>query len=132
MADHESSTVAGLVRGILNDVRDLIREEIALARAEIREEIGAVRTVAVAYGAAVGAAVLGVILLCIAIGNAIAYFLHWPEWTGYGIVGLVLLGIGYGLSVYGRGRMAEVRTLPKTTETVKENLEWMQNKSAGK
>jgi len=33
------SSFVGLVRGLLDDVRELIREEIALARSELREEV---------------------------------------------------------------------------------------------
>src|SRR5690348_8804416 len=41
MAETDPNSVAALIRGLLDDTRDLIREEIALARAEIREEITA-------------------------------------------------------------------------------------------
>src|SRR5205823_3317948 len=120
----------GLIRGLLEDTRELIREEIALARAEIREEISAGQTVAVAFGAAAFGAFLGVVMLCITLGGAIAYFLNWPTWSGYGIVTLLLAGGAYVLVRYGRGRLAHIRALPKTSETVKENLAWMQSKSA--
>ena len=45
---------------------------------------------------------------------------------------LLLLSSAYVLVRYGRGRLAHMRALPKTTETVKENLAWMQSKSAEK
>jgi hypothetical protein len=132
MAEHEAESITGLVRGILDDTRDLIREELALARAEIREEISAVQTVGVAFGGAAVAATIGIVLLCIALGSALAYALNWPAWAGYGIVAVVLLGTAFALVQYGRTRLAQVRALPKTTETVKENLAWMQSKSGGK
>jgi hypothetical protein len=132
MADHETESVAGLVRGILDDVRDLIREELALARAEIREEIEAAKLAAAAMGGAALAAAIGAVMLFIAIGNAISYLLAWPAWAGYGIVAVLLLAGAFGLVLYGRRRLAALRALPKTTETVKENLSWMQSKSAGK
>jgi hypothetical protein len=36
MADTTDASVSGLIRGALDDVRDLFREELALARAELR------------------------------------------------------------------------------------------------
>jgi len=57
MAEQDTN-IAGLVRGLLRDTRELIREEIALARAEIREEISAAQTVGIAFGSAALAALL--------------------------------------------------------------------------
>ncbi len=127
---YETESIAGLIRSLLDDTRDLIREEIALARAEIREEIAATRTVGIAFGAAAVAAVLGATLLCIALGGAIAYFLTWPTWAGYAIMTVLLLSGAYLLVQYGRGHIGKIRALPKTTESVRENMAWMQSKSA--
>jgi hypothetical protein len=130
MAEQQSESVGGLIRSLLDDMRELVREEIALARAEIREEIALARTVAAAFGGALMAAILGAVMLCVALGGAVAYLLGWPGWSGYLIVGLLLFGGAIGLVQYGRGRLAAIRTLPKTTETLKENLSWIQSKSA--
>jgi Putative Actinobacterial Holin-X, holin superfamily III len=132
MADSDPTSVPALIRGLLDDTRDLIREEIALARAEIREEITAAQSVATAFSAAALAAGIGAVLLCITIGGALAYVLGWPAWAGYGIMTLLLFGAAFGAVQYGRRQLVGVRALPKTTQTVKENLAWMQNKSAGK
>ena len=132
MAEHDQDSVAGLIRSVLDDTRELIREEIALARAEIREEIGAARSVGVSFGGAADAALLGATLLCITIGGAIAYFLDWPAWAGYGITALLLLGGAYALVSYGRRQLANVRALPKTTDSLKENMAWIQSRSAEK
>jgi Putative Actinobacterial Holin-X, holin superfamily III len=132
MAEYEAESIPGLVRSILDDTRDLIREELALARAEIRDEMSAVQTVGVAFGGAALAGAIGTVLLGIALGGALAYALNWPAWAGYGIVAVLLLAGAFALVQYGRGRLARVRALPKTTETVKENLAWMQSKSGGR
>jgi hypothetical protein len=128
MAD-DTNSVAGLVRSLLADTRDLLREELALMRAEVREEVAQLRSVAVSFAIAAVAGAIAAVLLCIALGSAIAYFLEWPVWTGYGIVA-VLLALAAVLFVSrGRSEMANVRALPKTRETVKENVEWIQSKS---
>jgi fructose-specific phosphotransferase system IIC component len=133
MAEYDEHTsIPGLIKGLLDDARDLIREELQLARAEIREEITALQTVAIAFGVAAVVGLVGVMLLSVAVGGALAYFLHWPSWAGYGIVAVLLLAGGWGLCLYGRGKLRVIRAIPNTTETIKENLAWMQNKSVQK
>ena len=129
MANRDADSMADLIRTVLTDTRDLIREELALARAEIREQLSTAVTAGASFGAAAAAALLGFVLLAIAVGGLIAYALGWPAWAGYGIVAIVLLVISCGLWVAGQRRFARIRTLPRTTETLKENLEWIQNKS---
>ena len=129
MAEQHADSLRGLVQGLLEDTRDLIRAELALAKAEIREELSAVTTVGVAFGAAAFAAILGVTLLALAVGGALAYAFHWPAWAGDGIVAVLMLGSAWWLIGYGKGHLKKIRTLPKTTQTMKENLEWMQNRS---
>ena len=118
-----------LIRSLFSDTRDLFREEIALARAEIREEISTAFTVGAAFIAAAVAALIGFAILCVAIGGAIAYALGWPTWGGLAIVAVLLLVGAMGVALYARAQLARVRALPATTETVKENLAWMQSKS---
>lgn len=130
MAEYDERTsIPALVRGLLDDARDLIREELQLARAEIREEISQVQSAAIAFAVAAAVGAMGAMLLSIAIGGAIAYFLRWPPWAGYGIMAILFLAGGWGLALYGRGRLKTLRAMPETTDTMKENLAWMQNKS---
>ena len=44
--DYVQESIGTLLRGILADMQTLIREEIALARVEIREQAGRARTAA--------------------------------------------------------------------------------------
>ena len=125
----ERTSIPTLIKGLLDDARDLIREELQLARAEIREEISALQTVTIAFAIAAVVGLFGAVLLSIALGGALAYFLRWPSWTGYGIVAVLFLAAGWGLCLYARARLRDVRAIPNTTATMKENLAWMQNKS---
>jgi len=128
MAENEAS-IPGLIRSLLDDIRELIREQIAIAREEIHEEVGTVTRTVTAFGAAALAGLVGIVLLAVAIGGAIAFLLDWPAWSGYGIVALILLGGAYLLYLSGRRKLSDIRRLPKTTETMKENLAWLQSKS---
>src|SRR5437763_934281 len=79
MAEHDEQTsIPGLIKGLLDDARDLIREELQLARAEIREEVSALQTVTIAFAVAAVVGLLGAMLLSVALGGALACFLRWP------------------------------------------------------
>jgi len=112
----QESTVS-LIRGILNDIRTLIREEIALARVEMREQAGRARAAALAFGG---------IFLLVAIALGIAYLLGWPAWAGFLIVALLLCIGGYFTLASGRKQLASVHGVPEeTVTTLKENSEWI-------
>ena len=130
MSEYRSEpSIKDLIRGVLDDTRELIREEIALARAELREELSKARTAAIAIGAAAVAGVIGVVMLCVAAGGALADLLEWPAWGGYGIVAFVLLAGALALVTVGKKRLTSIRALPKTVDSLKENVEWVQTKS---
>ena len=130
MAEYDDRTsIPVLIRGLLDDARDLIREELQLARAEIREEISAAQTAVIAFAVSAAVGLMGAVLLSVAIGSAIAYFLHWPAWAGYGITALLFLAAAWGLCLYARARLKTIHAIPETKDTIKENLAWIQNKS---
>ena len=133
MAEYdERTTIPALIRGLLDDARDLIREELQLARAEIREEVSQLQSAVIAFAVAAAVGLMGTMLLSVALGSAIAYFLRWPPWAGYGVTAILFLAAAVGLSLYGRGRLKAIRAIPETTDTIKENLAWMQHKSVEK
>src|SRR5688572_29644308 len=77
----QTESIGGLLRGILMDVRTLIREEIALARVELSEQAGRARAAAVSFGIAAVALACGGLLLLIALATAIADVFDWPVWA---------------------------------------------------
>src|ERR1051325_9561639 len=125
----ERTSIPTLIKGLLDDARDLMREELQLFRAEIREEVSALQTVAIAFAVAAVVGLLGAMLAAVALGGALAYFLKWPTWAGYGATAVLFLAVGWGLCLFARARMRVIRAIPNTTDTMKENIAWMQNKS---
>src|SRR5258705_13525045 len=93
LVQHDS--IGGLIRGILTDIRTLIREEIALARVEIREQAGRAKAAAMSFGIAVAALAFGGIFLLVAVALGIANLLGWPAWTGFLIVAVLLCARGH-------------------------------------
>jgi MFS family permease len=121
---HDS--IRGLIRGILTDLRTLIREEIALARVELSEQAGRARTAAMSFGMAAAALVFGGTFLLIAIAIAIADLLNWPLWAGFLIVAVVLSLVGFVTLASGRRQLRTLHAVPEeTVSTLKENSEWI-------
>jgi len=124
--DFVQESMGSLIRGILNDLRTLIREEIALARVEIREQAGRAKAAALSFGIAAAALVFGGIFLLVALALGIANLLGWPAWTGFLIVALLLCVGGFVTLSSGRKQMAGVHAVPEeTVTTLKENSEWI-------
>ncbi len=124
--DFVQDSIGGLIRGILTDIRTLIREEIALARVEIREQAGRAKAAAMSFGIAMAALAFGGIFLLIAVALGIASLLGWPAWTGFLIVAVLLCLGGFLALSFGRKQLASVHALPgETVTTLKENSEWI-------
>ena len=124
--DYVQESIGSLIRGILTDMQTLIREEIALARVEIREQAGRAGAAALSFGIAAAALAFGAIFLLVAIALGVAYLLGWPAWTGFLIVALVLGIGGYFTLSSGRKQLAGVHAMPEeTVTTLKENSEWI-------
>ena len=122
---HDES-IGGLLRGILMDVRTLIREEIELARVEIREQAGRARAAAVSFAIAAVSLACGGILLLVALATGIADLLDWPIWSGFLIVAMLLSLVGMVTLSSGRKQLQKVHAVPEeTVSTLKENSEWI-------
>lgn len=122
MAYETDTSLTGLVRGVLDDARDLVREEIALAKAEARLELGKAASAGARFGAAAVAGWFALMFVLFAFALGIPAAVGWPAWTGFAIVG-VLLALGAGvLFMSARGAARRVQPLPRTVESVKENF----------
>jgi hypothetical protein len=129
-----------LVRGIVNDIGDLIKQQFRFAQAEMRSDMRKTREATMALAAGAGVALLGLIVLTL----MLVHLLHWltipadaakahdpaglPLWACYGIVGAVITGIGGALVLAGKKKFDSFNPLPdETVKTVEENLQWTAN-----
>ena len=124
MPDQELSII-DLLKSAVRDAQDLVRGEIALAKTELRDEMRRMGGGVALLAGAAAAAIVGVIFLLATIAWLISEGLDWPVWTGFGIVTVLTLAAAGALAYMGRSRMAVGPQLPKTMETMKENMEWM-------
>jgi len=131
----EPSTT-GLLRGIINDIGDLIRQEVRFARTELRADLRKSKEAFCYLALGAGTAALGGILLSL----MLVYLLHWltdplrsdpasiPLWGCFGIVGGVFLALGAALLWTGYSKFESFNPLPdETAQSVKENVEWIMN-----
>jgi uncharacterized membrane protein YqjE len=119
-------SIRGLLRGILMDVRTLVREEIALARVEIREQAGRAKAAALSFGIAIAALAFGGIFLLVALATAIADLLNWPTWAGFLVVAVLLSLVGMITLTFGRKQLQSVHAVPQETiSSLKENSQWI-------
>jgi len=89
------STVAPLVRGIVEDSQKLLRQELTLVRVELQEEARRLRDAVVLSGVGVGVLLVGLLLL----GGALACFLFefvgiLPLWGAIGLAAALCLVVG--------------------------------------
>jgi len=132
----EEASTTGLLRGIINDISDLIRQEVRFAKTEIKTDLRKTREAVTVLALGAGTAVLGVLLLAL----MLVFLLHWlsspagtdlgaiPLWGCFGIVSAVLLVAGGVLGWMGYKRMQSFNPLPdETAQSVKENVEWITN-----
>lgn len=123
--DGEISTLQ-LISELLRDVRTLMRQEAALARAEIREEVG--RAVIALAVLAVAAGTLGLagLWILVAVTRGIAYLFNWPLAAVYAGVGVALGIIGTVLFAIAWHQLHKLQMLPKTRETLRAHT-WLRS-----
>jgi hypothetical protein len=135
-APHDEASMSGLLRGIINDIGDLIRHEIRFARTEMKADLQKTRDAMAVLALGAGAALLGAILLAL----MLVHLLHWlsssagtdpgaiPLWGCYGIVSAVFLALGAVGLYAGYAKFKSFNPLPdQTAQTVKENVGWIAN-----
>jgi cobalamin biosynthesis protein CobD/CbiB len=124
------SSISTLLSGIVGDAQTLVRQEIALARQEVREELANAKNAGIKLAIAGAGLAIGGLLLVLALAQALADLLNWPAWAGYAIVGVVVAVVGYFLLTSAQKSLQEVKPIPeKTVETIKENVEWIKDRT---
>jgi hypothetical protein len=117
-----NESVGGLVRGALDDMRELVREELLLARVELRHELSKATAAGMQFGAAGVSLMFAAAFVLIALALGISAAFEWPAWAGFGIVAVLLAVAGFVFVSGGRKAVREVRPLPRTIQAIKENF----------
>ncbi len=124
MASHNES-IPDLIRGTIRDGLGLLRDEVVLARTELREEYARLKGGLMTAAAAAIVGVLATFMLLNTIAWGVAYAFEWPPWAGFAVVTLPLTAVAVVLATMGRNMLARDRYMPKSVATLKENAEWI-------
>jgi hypothetical protein len=117
-------SAANLVSDIISNAQEIVRSEVRLAKAEIREEMA--KFLASAKKMAI-AAVVGLFALSFLLWSAAMLLQHvMPAWASTLLVGLGLAVIAAILYFSARAALHFPKP-EKTIENVKENVEWVKN-----
>lgn len=116
-AEHERSSLGALFNDLTQNVSLLVRQEIELAKTELKESASSAGKGAGMYA---GAGVAGHFVLLFL---SVAAFFGLSLWIGYGFSALVVAAlwtvIGLVLASAAKKKMQEIKGLPNTAETVK-------------
>ncbi|HTY72233.1 MAG TPA: phage holin family protein [Acidimicrobiales bacterium] len=118
-----------LVASATKDVQTLIRGEIQLAKAEVT---GAVKTAGTGIGLAVSAlevVLFAVLLFAFALAFGIDEALNWPLWSGFAIVGLLLVILAAVLGLLGLRKAKQVRGPEQTMLEANKTMEALADRS---
>ena len=117
-------SLAALLGGIMQDAKDLLVQELTLAKLEGHEELGRLKTAALLLGIGAGVAAVGGMLLSVMLVHGLSAYTDMPLWGCYGIVGSVLVVLGGMLLASGKHTAEGIDVMPRTVETMKENAQW--------
>jgi hypothetical protein len=128
-ASNEPSATT-LVSGIVKDAQELFKQQVALLKLEAEEDLRATTQAAIAMAIGLGIALIGAILLALAVVHLLAYLVPGqPIGVWYALVGLVVVicgGILVAIAIYEFSKINP--PLPQTQEALKETVEWQTNK----
>jgi hypothetical protein len=126
-SDEVSETSVGeLIGNISDDLSRLFRQEVELAKAELKQEASKAGKAAGMLGGAGFAGYLAVVLLSFALVFALANVMD-AGWAAL-IVAVIWAIIGAVLYANGRKKLKDVDPMPRrTVDTIKEDAQWMKN-----
>jgi Putative Actinobacterial Holin-X, holin superfamily III len=117
------ASLGGLVGQLTTDLGALLRDEVQLAKVELKEDVTHAAKVGGMFGAAGFAGYLTVVLLSFAAAWGLAEAV--PIGVAFLIVGIVWGVVGAVLFAAGRARMRDLDMKPEQTiETMQENVQW--------
>lgn len=111
-------TISGLAGGLASDVQDLVRGEMALARAEFDHKLHALLGSAISL---VGGALVAFSGLVVLLEGGAAVLTKWmPAWAALLIVGVVIVAVG---GLIARAGLAKLSLRNLTPERTAANLQ---------
>jgi len=123
LTDTNGRSISSVFRDIVHNIQEIVRDELRLAKTELREEAAKAKDAGILLG--IGA-LCGFFAVFFALFGAVFALSNVvPNWAAALIVAAVM-AIGAGLMLAsGRKRLRTVHPVPEhTVETVKESVQW--------
>jgi uncharacterized membrane protein YqjE len=117
------ASLGELFSEMTSEIGTLFRQEVELARTETREEVSRASRAAAMLAVAGVAALLTVSFLSAALAWLLDDVMHVA--LAFAIVGVLWMIVAAVLASIGRKRIAEMKTLPETTRSIKEDVQWL-------
>jgi len=117
------ASLSELISRLIGQSSTLFREELQLAKTELRQEIRKAGKAGGMFGAAAATGFLAVLLLSFAAAWGLGDLME--PWLGFVIVGVIWAIVAGVLAMQGKSAADEVdASLPETTQSVKEDVQW--------
>lgn len=122
----EERSLGDLFSELAAETGTLVRQEVALAQAELTDKAGKVGK-NIGFLAA-GGAVAYAALLAVTAGIIIGLAAFIPAWLSAILVGLIIGAIGYFLITSALAELKRASAMPRETiETIKEDVKWLKS-----
>lgn len=120
------ASLSPIVSGILQDVQTLFRQEVALAKAEVKQELVTARDAAIGFSLGAGVGALAALMLSFGLVHLIAWAGSLPLGAAYAIVGVAYAAVAGVSFMTGKKALDETDFVPhQTIQTMKENVRWI-------
>jgi MFS family permease len=119
--------VGELVSRVATDLSTLVRQELALAKAEVKQEAAQAGKAAGMFGVGALAGLMTLVFLSIA--GLFALALALPLWLSALIVAAVWGVVALVLVLLGSREIKHIEPPERTIKTVKEDVEWVKSRT---
>jgi hypothetical protein len=131
-----TSTIASLLQDLRDETTTLLRQEVALAKAELSQKTSKMTKQAVKLAIGGFIAYAGLIVLLFGFADLLSVGLSamglspsTAAWLGPAIIGIVVALIGYLMLAHAKKVMTEDTLVPeRTIDSLRENKDWAKTK----
>jgi hypothetical protein len=122
-----NESMTGLVTGIIHDAEQLLKQQFALLKHEVRDDMRKTALASAALVAGVVVLLYGALLVVVALPLLLAQYLPAvPMWAWFAIVGILICLVGGCMAYAGKKKFDSFNPLPdETAEALKENVQWI-------
>jgi len=121
-------SVTGLVSGIVSDVQELTKQQLALFKHEMASDLRTTKAIAYSSGIGLAGLSLGVLLLCFMLVHLLHGASQLPLWGCFGLVGVAMVTVGAVLLYTSKKKFETFNPLPdESVKELKENVQCLMN-----